>query len=60
MERYLTIAEFMKLCKLGRSAAYALVKTPGFPAAKFGKKILVSESGLRTWFANGGTEQKGA
>ena len=60
MEKYLTMSEFMKCCKIGRSVAYALVKTPGFPSARIGKRILISESGLREWMNNGGTEQKGA
>ena len=58
MEKCLSVAELIKVLNCNRGTAYALVKTPGFPAARIGKKIVIPESALREWLANGGTEQK--
>lgn len=60
MEKYLTVAELAKVLKCSRSLAYTLVKKPGFPVARLGKKVVIPETALAEWISNGGTEQKGA
>lgn len=60
MEKYMGVAELMKTLGIGRSTAYELIKFPGFPAARIGKRVVISESALREWINNGGTAHQGA
>ena len=60
MDRYLNAKEVMDVLKCGRSTTYALLKRSDFPASRIGKKIVVSETALREWLANGGTQQREA
>lgn len=58
MEKCLSVSEMMNSLGVSRSTAYALIRTPGFPAARIGKRIVISENMLRNWLSQGGTEQK--
>jgi excisionase family DNA binding protein len=41
--------ELAKFLGVGEAAAYALVKRPGFPVLKVGRKYRVSREGLKRW-----------
>ena len=58
MDRYLRAEKIMQMLGIGRSTVYALFKRKGFPSARIGRRIVVSESALREWLANGGTARK--
>lgn len=46
----LTIPEVAKVLKIGRTNAYALVKSdPSFPIIKIGKQLRVPVHALNTW-----------
>jgi len=60
MERYLNAKELQATLKVGRSTVYALLNRRDFPATRIGKRIVVSETALREWLANGGTQQREA
>lgn len=60
MDKYLSVPEIVAETGLSRNTVYALVKMPGFPSTRIGKRIIVSERAFREWMDNGGTEQKGA
>lgn len=51
----LTIKELMEVLKIGRSTAYKLIKTKGFPVARVGKTILIPYDKLLEWLDKGGT-----
>lgn len=49
-EDILTVPEMGKLLKIGKSAAYELVKRPGFPVYNLGeKKLRVIKSEVLSW-----------
>lgn len=58
MDRYLSVKEVMECTGLGRSTVYALFQVPNFPATRIGKRLIVSETALTEWLANGGTQKK--
>lgn len=45
----LTVREMQDYLCVSRSTAYELVNTPGFPAFRIGKKILVNVERLKEW-----------
>ena len=55
-----SVADLVSLLGCSRSTAYALVRRPGFPATRIGKRIVIPEDALKKWLAQGGTEQRGA
>lgn len=59
MEQYLDAQDLMRVLKISRSTAYALLHRADFPTASIGRKLLVSESALATWMNRGGTVDKG-
>lgn len=49
----ITPEEFMKTYGFGRNMVYEnLLKTPGFPAFKIGKKYFINVNKLGEWFDN--------
>ena len=52
MDRYLNANEVMERLGIGRTTAYALFSTEGFPGVKFGKTLRVSEVELEKWLDN--------
>lgn len=54
----LSVTELANALGIGRSRAYELVNTPGFPAAKIGKRIVIPVAALNEWLAKGGTQKK--
>lgn len=60
MEKYLSAKELMEMTGLSRNGTYNLLKFPGFPSVRIGKRILIPERAFREWMERGGTEQKGA
>lgn len=60
MEKYLNVKQIMEMLGVGRSTVYALLKREDFPASRIGKRIVVSETALREWMAQGGTERREA
>ena len=60
MDRYLDANELMRVLNVGRSTVYSLLKRPDFPSSRIGKRIVVSETALRDWMAQGGTERRQA
>ena len=56
--RYLTVLEVQQRLKIGRSLAYELMHRKGFPSARIGRKIVVSERALEAWIEAGGTDQR--
>ena len=45
----LTVEEMADELHLSRPMAYELVKDPGFPSFRIGKRILVNRQGLQRW-----------
>lgn len=43
------IEELPAVLKIGRDKAYQLANSPGFPAIRLGKRILVSKIALEKW-----------
>ena len=58
MEKYISAKEIMECTGLGRNAVYAMMNYPGFPAARIGKRLVVSETAFMNWMNNGGMNQK--
>ena len=54
----LSVNELAHTLGIGRSTAYELVNTPGFPSANVGKRIVVPVAALNEWLARGGTQKK--
>lgn len=46
-----TIDEFASAHSLSRTKVYELVNTPGFPAIRIGRRILIPVDLLKAWFA---------
>ena len=44
-----TIEDIQRIFKIGRTKAYALVASPGFPTIKIKKKTLVPKKQLNKW-----------
>ena len=55
MIKYLTTGDLQSALHISRSAVFALLKRPDFPVTKIGRKLLVSETDLTEYLANGGT-----
>ncbi len=53
-KRTLTVKELQTVLGVGRSTAYELCNSKGFPSFRIGKKILVSVERLNEWMKNGG------
>lgn len=45
----LTVNELSAVLRVGRSAAYELCKTPGFPVIRIGRSIRVPKPALDSW-----------
>ena len=45
----MSVEEMRRELSLGKNLAYELVRTPGFPSIKIGKKIIVPRAGLERW-----------
>ena len=45
----LTVREMMSFLNVSRPTAYELVNSPGFPAFRIGKKILINTERLKEW-----------
>lgn len=60
MVKCLSVKEAQQILDVSRTTIYALIKTPGFPAARIGKRWIVPQDALEEWIRNGGTEQQGA
>lgn len=54
-KRTLTVKELQAELGVGRSTAYELCNSKGFPAFRIGKKILVNTEKLMEWMEKGGT-----
>ena len=56
-EKTISVEELKKELGIGTSLAYKLIRTPGFPAVRVGRRILVSRAGLDRWLED--NEKKG-
>ena len=45
----LSVPEAAKALKICTKAVYSLANTPGFPALRLGKRIVIPVDGLRRW-----------
>ncbi|MGI6688238.1 MAG: helix-turn-helix domain-containing protein [Christensenellales bacterium] len=45
----LSISELASTLGIGRNKAHELVRAPGFPAIRVGRRILIPVEGLRAW-----------
>lgn len=45
----LTATDLAKYLKIGRDKAYALIKSPSFPALQIGSRYIVTEQALIEW-----------
>lgn len=45
----LSVEELRRELGLGKNGAYELVRMPGFPAIKLGKRIIIPRRGLEKW-----------
>ena len=57
-KRTFTVKELQAALGVGRSTAYELVNSNGFPAFRIGKKILISAEGLDEWIKKGGNKEQ--
>jgi len=49
MKKVLSVKEMQKELGIGRNVAYELVRIPGFPVIRVGKKYLIPRDGLYRW-----------
>lgn len=49
-----TVHELAALLNIGRNKAYELTKTQGFPAIRFGRRVVIPLEGLRKWLDQNG------
>lgn len=54
-KRTLTVSELQTVLGVGRSTAYELCNSDGFPSFRIGKKILINAEKLKEWIEKGGT-----
>lgn len=54
-KRTYSVKDLQDYLGIGRTTAYELVNSKGFPAFRIGKKILVNAEGLEEWIKKGGT-----
>lgn len=54
----LSVSELGKYLGIGRTLAYQLSRSDGFPVLKVGKRVLVPVEGLKIWMSNN-QEMKG-
>ena len=47
-----SVDEMAVVLGIGRELAYEFVKTPGFPAIRIGKRIIIPKQALETWMMN--------
>ena len=47
----ISVEEMGELLGIGRSGAYQLARSEGFPAFKLGKRVIVYADGLKEWVA---------
>jgi excisionase family DNA binding protein len=47
----LSVKEAAKLARVGTAQIYALARTPGFPAKRFGKIIRIHRDSFLQWLA---------
>lgn len=52
---FLTVTELSDLLQIGMNKAYELVKSPEFPAIKFGHKIIIPTQELFEWVSDKST-----
>lgn len=50
--RVLTTKELADRLQIGRDKAYALIKSPSFPAIRLGARYIVTEQALSEWLIN--------
>lgn len=55
----LSVEKMAKQLGIGRTKAYALVRSPGFPAIKVGNRTLVDRDGLTKWLAEKSGKENG-
>lgn len=58
MKEMLTIRELQKRLCISKVSAYSLVKSPGFPVCRAGKKILIPADKLQLWIDKGGSQNE--
>lgn len=59
MESYfMTIEELMDFLHIGRTRAYELCHTSGFPASRYGRRLLINKQLLAEWLSNNKEENK--
>lgn len=44
-----TVPELAEVMRIGKGAAYQLVKQPGFPAVKVGKRVVIPAASFHRW-----------
>lgn len=50
--KYMSVMEMAEYLNVGRTLAYRLAKTPGFPSVRLSKaKYVISREGLEKWLA---------
>ena len=52
MNKMLTIKDIQNNLGIGKNNAYRLIKSPGFPTIKIGRKYLIPEDEFETWVQN--------
>ena len=45
----ITVEETMRLMHLGRTKIYALIRQEGLPVHRFGRRVLIDPSELKSW-----------
>lgn len=57
-EKVLEVEELASKLKIGRDAAYELVKQPGFPSVRIGKRIIIPVVALDKWLLEEAFKEK--
>lgn len=51
----MSVSEMAEALSISKSMAYALIKFPGFPVVRMGKRVVIPIEALEQWISNGGT-----
>lgn len=60
LPRVLTVIEIARYLRISRSAAYELLRRPGFPAIRLGRTVRVSRAAFMQWLGKQENSRTGA
>lgn len=45
----INMAEFASVMSIGRNKAFELIRQPGFPAVRVGRRVIIPVTALKSW-----------